>query len=260
MLRRNRRHCSGDGCGTCTLSSSVRHRGHQPVFAGCYDCNALLCTAAHLPPHARRVVLGYVVIRSAILDAVGDRAVKKAIDDQYDRGEEVAFIDEQVGGLVAWLVCHTHHLTLCTSHEQTKIDHALYKRLLFVSARDFCMVTHWRVLPDGTLIIAAVSIEDDRCPVMRGVERATTILGGWIIKPQGPEGLSSHCTYMVNTDLGVSGGGGGLRGALGCLGCSRRLTACATSHQGSIPTMVVKKVTSAQPLLVANISDVRTLA
>lgn len=35
---------------------------------------------------------------------------------------------------------------------QTKLDHMVYKSLMFVSARDFCTMTHWRVrvcLPDS---------------------------------------------------------------------------------------------------------------
>ena len=104
---------------------------------------------------------------------------------------------------------------------------------------------------DGSIVIIGMSVEDDRCPPQRGHVRAEAMLGGWVIRPVGPDGMQSHCTYIVNTDLKV------------CLGCV--VNSCGGCHadavapewQGYIPKSLVKSLTTKQASLVATICQVR---
>ncbi|RQM11680.1 hypothetical protein DD237_004287 [Peronospora effusa] len=55
---------------------------------------------------------------------------------------------------------------LKTLHPQTHIDYLEYKPIFVVAGRDFCNLVHWRVLPDGTIILVVQSIEDlELCPL-----------------------------------------------------------------------------------------------
>ncbi len=52
---------------------------------------------------------------------------------------------------------------------QTFVDYGRTKSLLGVSARDFVILTHYRVLPDGRIAAFATSTKHPACPEEKGV-------------------------------------------------------------------------------------------
>ncbi|RLN57396.1 hypothetical protein BBJ28_00002690 [Nothophytophthora sp. Chile5] len=73
----------------------------------------------------------------AILDQVLDAAKRKLVDPQLALG-----------------------MRLKSVNAQTNIDYLEFKSIFVVAGRDFCNLSHWRVLPGGTIIVVVQSIED----------------------------------------------------------------------------------------------------
>ena len=57
-----------------------------------------------------------------------------------------------------------------------KVTHATFKGKLFVSNRDFVLLTHVQYMPDGAIHVATSSIEDARVPKVSDPVRANTIV------------------------------------------------------------------------------------
>uniref|UniRef100_K3WTQ1 START domain-containing protein n=1 Tax=Globisporangium ultimum (strain ATCC 200006 / CBS 805.95 / DAOM BR144) TaxID=431595 RepID=K3WTQ1_GLOUD len=119
------------------------------------------------------------------------------------------------GGSLAKLDAHTH------------IDYFEYKPVFVVAGRDFCNLAHWRVLPNGTIVIVAQSIEDlALCPLKEPkVVRGDIHIACWQIVPNA-DYSGAHVTFMVKTDL-----------------------------KGSIPTRITRKVAAEQPFILMRITE-----
>ncbi|TMW65059.1 hypothetical protein Poli38472_009226 [Pythium oligandrum] len=111
---------------------------------------------------------------------------------------------------------------------QTVLDYVEYKPVFVVAGRDFCNLVHWRVLPNGTIIIVVQSVEDlEVCPLKEPkVIRGEVHIAGWRIVPD-PDYKGAHVTYMVKSDL-----------------------------KGSVPSRIAGKAASEQPYLIYQISQV----
>ncbi|KAF1328737.1 Dihydrolipoyllysine-residue acetyltransferase component of pyruvate dehydrogenase complex, partial [Globisporangium splendens] len=139
-----------------------------------------------------------------IFDVAIDASSRKSVDPQ------LAF-----GGSLARLDAHTH------------IDYFEYKPVFVVAGRDFCNLAHWRVLPNGTIVIVAQSIEDlALCPLKEPkVVRGDIHIACWQIVPNA-DYSGAHVTFMVKTDL-----------------------------KGSIPTRITRKVAAEQPFILLRIAE-----
>lgn len=115
----------------------------------------------------------------AIWDLVIDSERRKSVDPQLASGKVLARLDAQ-----------------------TTIDHLDYSPIFIVAGRDFCNLTHWRVLPDGSIVVIAQSIEEpELCP-----SREPKVVRGQLhfaltkITPNA-DYSGAEVTYIVKTDL-----------------------------------------------------------
>eukprot|EP00457_Paulinella_chromatophora_P000338 gb/GEZN01000338.1/.p1 GENE.gb/GEZN01000338.1/~~gb/GEZN01000338.1/.p1 ORF type:complete len:1111 (+),score=165.65 gb/GEZN01000338.1/:1533-4865(+) len=67
------------------------------------------------------------------------------------------------------------------------------------AARDVCLVTQSRRLPDGTVIMACASVTHPKCHPKPGIVRATLLESGWVLRPLGRN--QTEATYVVHADL-----------------------------------------------------------
>eukprot|EP00808_Paulinella_micropora_P021983 g48522.t1 len=67
------------------------------------------------------------------------------------------------------------------------------------AARDVCLVTQSRRLPDGTVIMASASVTHPKCHPKPGIVRATLLESGWVLRPLGRN--QTEATYVVHADL-----------------------------------------------------------
>ena len=85
-------------------------------------------------------------------------------------------------------------------------NHWLFKQVWPTSARDMINFTHWRLLPDGKLVIATFNCEElhesgpDAHPPPRGAVRANLLMGGYVLDPNVANGTTT-VTYVVSSDL-----------------------------------------------------------
>jgi hypothetical protein len=118
---------------------------------------------------------------------------------------------------------------LATLDAQTNIDYLSYKSpAFFVAGRDFLSIVHWRVQPNGDIIVVAQSVEDlELCPLKEPkIVRGHIHIGGWRIVPDA-DYKSCEVTFVVKTDL-----------------------------KGSIPARVAGAAASEQPYLIHEIAEV----
>ncbi len=121
----------------------------------------------------------------------------------------------------------------------TFTQNILFKQVWPTAARDMVNMTHWRILPDGRIVIVSFNCEelhanDPNCKPDKGVVRADLILGGYVLEQT--KGGGTKVSYSVSTDL-----------------------------RGYIPTSVSNTVSRSQPLVVTSVQKVlkqggRTLA
>lgn len=117
--------------------------------------------------------------------------------------------------------------TLKRLDAQTVIEHLEYKAVFVVAGRDFCNLAHWRVLPNGTIVVIAQSIEDlALCPLKEPkVVRGEVHLACWKIVPNDSY-TGAQVSYMAKSDL-----------------------------KGNIPARLAGKVAAEQPFILLRISD-----
>lgn len=141
----------------------------------------------------------------AIWDQVIDSSKKKQVDPQLAQGMPLATLDEQ-----------------------TTIDYFEFKPIFVVAGRDFCNLTHWRVLPDGTIMIVAQVIEDlELCPLKEPkVVRGEVHVSCTKIVPNAAYD-GAEVTFMVKTDL-----------------------------KGNIPSRIASKAAAEQPFVIQRIGEV----
>ena len=108
--------------------------------------------------------------------------------------------------------------------EHTAIEWQSFRSVAFISGRDFCNLTHWRVLKNGAVLIIGCPTEHHACPAKRGLVRGRCELGGWLLEPIGTNKDQTRVSYIVVLDL-----------------------------KGSIPKWVLKMVITSQPLAVARL-------
>lgn len=106
----------------------------------------------------------------------------------------------------------------------TSIDYLLFKQVWPTAARDFCNLSHWCLLKNGTFVTVAFSENfDDLCPPTSGVVRGELIIGGYVLIPR-ESGTQIH--YVVQSNL-----------------------------RGTIPSSITNLVASGQPMLLAKIKQ-----
>ncbi|POM72107.1 Hypothetical protein PHPALM_11234, partial [Phytophthora palmivora] len=141
----------------------------------------------------------------AIWEQVIDAAKRKLVDPQLALG-----------------------MNLKALNAQTNIDYLEYKSMFVVAGRDFCNLTHWRVLPGGAIIVVAQSIEVQAlCPLKEPkVVRGDLHLGCTKIVPNAAYD-GAEVTTMVKTDL-----------------------------KGSIPARIAGKAAADQPFVISRMGEV----
>ncbi|KAK1947670.1 Dihydrolipoyllysine-residue acetyltransferase component of pyruvate dehydrogenase complex [Phytophthora citrophthora] len=141
----------------------------------------------------------------AIWDQVINPANRKLVDPQLALGMNLKALDKQ-----------------------TSIDYLEYKSMFVVAGRDFCNLTHWRVLPGGTIIVVAQSIEvQELCPLKEPkVVRGDLHLGCTKIVPNATYD-GAEVTTMVKTDL-----------------------------KGNIPARIAGKAAADQPFVISRMGEV----
>lgn len=106
--------------------------------------------------------------------------------------------------------------------DNTSLMYTRYKQVWPLTVRDFCNLVHWRLLADGTVVIAAFSEKfEDLCPLEDGILRGELILGGYVLR-QTPKG--TQCHYIIQVDL-----------------------------KSTLPAPVINLLSSTQPMNLANI-------
>lgn len=106
----------------------------------------------------------------------------------------------------------------------TNIQYLQFKQVWPTTARDFCNLTHWRILSDYRVLIFSTSHEASEAPEISSFVRGDLIIGGYVLTAT-PTGTLIQ--YVVQSDL-----------------------------KGNIPKSVRTIVSSTQPLIVANIRKV----
>lgn len=150
--------------------------------------------------------VGFVPIHPrAIWDMICDCGKRKTYDSQLSIGMQVATLDGQ-----------------------TSIGYFEYKPVFVVAGRDFCTLTHWRVLNDGTIVIVAQSVEDLALAPLKEpkVVRGEVHLACWKIEPNSNYD-GALVSYMIKTDL-----------------------------KGNIPSRIASKAAAEQPYLISKITEI----
>ena len=80
--------------------------------------------------------------------------------------------------------------------DRTRIRRYFYKGIWPCSPRDFILLTTWRELEDGSLLVSTISPPDDLYPENSGYVRATILISGAHIRPIAPN-LGGGCAITV---------------------------------------------------------------
>jgi START domain len=139
---------------------------------------------------------------AALMPLLVDVTLKGQTDSQFEKGHVVQRIDDH-----------------------TSISYMKFRGMGFVSGRDFCNLTHWRLEEDGRVLIVAAAHEHRDCPEVKGAVRGQLEIGGWLLKPL-EGGNSCSATYLMRSDF-----------------------------KGSIPGWVTRQVASQQATIVATLRD-----
>jgi len=90
--------------------------------------------------------------------------------------------------------------TLEVLNSHTRIDYILAKSIMWLPPRDVIMVRHWRVLEDGAIVDAQVTIDSHHGAPEKdtgGKVRATQTFGGFVIRQEAP----TRSSILIATDL-----------------------------------------------------------
>jgi len=126
---------------------------------------------------------------------------------------------------------------LMTFNRQSSTSHIVFKQVWPTAVRDMVNFTHWRLMPNGTLVIASFNAESFHSgpnalyvpsqggdnivvPAPKGSVRANLVMGGYVLVPDIKAG-NTRVSYVVSSDL-----------------------------MGRIPTSVSNHVARNQPLIV----------
>jgi hypothetical protein len=110
----------------------------------------------------------------------------------------------------------------------TRVYHLLYetRKCLANVKRDFCILSHWNQLKDGTIIGCARSTKHPKCPENSNITRGEVLASGYLIKPVENKPEHSVVVYVTQVDL------------------------------GGLPSLVVNFVGAQQPIIVARVRDI----
>lgn len=65
----------------------------------------------------------------------------------------------------------------------TGTEHLLFRAVWPTAPRDFCNITHWRLLKNGTFITIGFGDHIPECPEQDGVVRGNLLIGGYVMQP-----------------------------------------------------------------------------
>jgi hypothetical protein len=87
-------------------------------------------------------------------------------------------------------------------NERTRIRRYFYQGIWPCSPRDFILLTTWRELEDGSLLVSTISPPDNLYPENAGYVRATVLISGAHIRPIAPNlGGGCNVTIIGHSDL-----------------------------------------------------------
>ena len=72
-----------------------------------------------------------------------------------------------------------------------------------ISSREFVTLSHWRVLPDGRLVVFATDTTHPDVAPSKGAVRGKLVVSGVSLTPR-PDGKSCACVFLIRTDLSGS--------------------------------------------------------
>ena len=113
--------------------------------------------------------------------------------------------------------------TLQTFNRCSFVEHVKCVKVFPTAARDYANLVHWRLLPDGKVVVAVIGDEsfDEKWPPQRGDVRGVCLLGGYVIQSRGAN--RTEVDYILQADL-----------------------------NGSLPASICDIVATQQPMLLAN--------
>ena len=114
-----------------------------------------------------------------------------------------------------------------TLDEHTMLNYSAFKRKWPTTARDFLTLQYEQEYPDGTIILAFFSVDDDACPVKKSHVRASVEIGAWILSPVEGNPMACDAIYAAQVDLG-----------------------------GSLPTSLVNSATSKAPMCIDGVRPI----
>ena len=88
----------------------------------------------------------------------------------------------------------THFDILVKAVPDTFYDRVRLKAIFPVTARESVNATHFRILPDGSLVLISFNV----LPEQKGYVRANTQIVGYILRPVAG---GTHCTYILEVFL-----------------------------------------------------------
>jgi hypothetical protein len=116
----------------------------------------------------------------------------------------------------------------------TGIEYVKYYAKWPASSRDFCNLTHWRLLPNNTFLMVGVSMPDESCPVGLNAEtvRARLFFGGYVMQPLPPSAADPSPSGRTKVSIIVKSNLG-----------------------GSIPKSIVEFASRKQPMAIASVRE-----
>jgi hypothetical protein len=144
------------------------------------------------------------------IDASADRVAEKVMD---------------LGSTVTWDPLFKCGVVIERYEDGSVLRYVVYQaqQCLAKASRNFVYVMGRKKLPDGTQLIAAVSMDRPDLPVYKGSIRGTIEESGWVIQPFPNTKDKCMCTYVSTVDL------------------------------GGLPSVIVNIVSSKQPMVVAGV-------
>jgi hypothetical protein len=192
------------------LSYTVNSTHHWSLL---YDTNGITATRTS-DKNGNSIIRGESILPYTITELFGvlsrapNRKVLDPMIESYDRKK--------------WFNLHTG------------IEYVKYYPKWPASSRDFCNLTHWRLLPNNLFLMVGMSVSDESCPAVRSshedIVRAKLFFGGYLMQPlPSPPGGGAGGTkvfIIVRSDLG-----------------------------GSIPKSIVEFASRKQPMAIASVRE-----
>jgi hypothetical protein len=86
--------------------------------------------------------------------------------------------------------------------DQTFIVYQRTKKIAVVSSREFILLAHFNMTPDGSIyVLVQDANRDDLCPETKSIVRGSVPIGGWKFEPVPGNPRQTMATYGVELDL-----------------------------------------------------------